>query len=38
MGKKRIKQKTHPFYERCVDAVMIEDDSLGVYKRMIEIE
>ena len=31
-------KKAIPFYEKCVDAVMIEDDSLGVYRRMIEID
>ncbi len=27
-----------PFYEKCVDAIMIEDDSYGVYKRTIEFD
>ena len=27
-----------PFYERCVGATMIDDESLGVYRRMINIE
>lgn len=27
-----------PFYEKCVDAVMIDEKSSGVYKRMIEID
>ena len=27
-----------PFYEKCVDAIMIEDDSYGVYKRAIELD
>ena len=27
-----------PFYEKCVGAVMIEEKSSGVYKRMIEID
>ena len=27
-----------PFYERCVDAIIIEDDSYDVYKRAIELD
>lgn len=27
-----------PFYEKCVDAVLIDEKSSGVYKRMIEID
>lgn len=27
-----------PFYEKCVGAVLIEDSSSGVYKRMVEID
>ena len=26
------------FYEKCVDAIKIEDDSYGVYKRTIELD
>lgn len=31
-------QRAIPFYEKCVNAVMIEDASHGVYSRMIDIE
>ena len=27
-----------PFYEKCVGATMIEDESLGIYRRMINVD
>ena len=26
------------FYKKCVDAIMIDESSSGVYKRMIEVD
>ena len=31
-------KKAIPFYEKCVNAVMIDDDTYGVYGRMIDME
>lgn len=31
-------KKTIPFYQKCVNGVMIDEESSGVYKRMVEID
>ena len=31
-------KKAIPFYEKCVNAILINGNSMGIYKRMIEID